>query len=403
MEEIYPGAYRGVVENNADPEKRKRYQVRVFALHPEGVPVEALPWAESSLFAGKMFGDLPSFEKGDPVFVMFEGGNRRFPVLIGGMLTASAGIPDAPSEIRADYNETQSKWLRVDRVGNKIEMSPLPEERWLLLQSGDAVIRLRMNSGSIELVSNTSVAVTAPQVSVEASEQVTVATKNLIAQVDDVATIRSAGTVNVTAADAVNIGRYEDPLLGPLNPKTTDVVDVRANQNVKIESGGTLDVDATNNATIDSQANVEINAQTEIKIHGVSKTTVTSDGDLIVQADGKVTVDGTGDVEVKSAQKVLVNAATTVEIKGSQGVTINAQAGDIAIKADAGNVAIEALGNLTVKASSAQTIESTGPLTLKSTSQVKIEAPIVEIAATVTAKLDGGSLAEIKGGLVNIG
>jgi len=402
-EQIFPGVYRGVVEDTNDPEQRKRYRVRVFTLHPDGVPTENLPWAESSLFAGKMFGDLFAFERGDPVFVMFEGGNRRFPVVIGGSMSASAGIPDAPAEVRGNYPETQARWVRLDRVGNLFEMSPLPGERWIRIQSGEAVIALRMNDGSVEIRSNSQVQVAAPQVAVDASEQVTVKTKTLIAQVDEVATIRAGDVVNVQGATKINIGRYEDPILGAVAPQTTDEVDVRANNNVKVESGGTIDVDATSNIAVDTQATLAMTAQTEVQIHGVSKTTVSSDGDVEVQSDANVKVTAAQNVEVDASQKVVVGAATAVEITGQQGVTIKAAASNMTIQADAGSLTIEAQGTVNVTSSASATVESTGPLTLKSNTQVKLEAPLVDVAATVKATVDGGSLAEIKGGLVNIG
>lgn len=403
MEQIYPGVHRGVVADTNDPEKRKRYRVRVMALHPDGVPVENLPWAESSLFGGKMFGDLPGFEVGDPVFVMFEGGLRRFPIVIGGAMSASGGIPDAPAEQQSNYPETQRRWVRLDRVGNLIEMSPLPEERWIKIQSGEAVVMLRMNDGSVQIASNSQVQVTAPQVSVDASEQVTVSTKTLIAQVSEIATIRAAEVVNVQGATKINIGRYEDPILGALKVQTTDVVDMRADSNIKVESGGTIDVDATNNITADTQASYQITAQTQVNITGVSKVTIDSDADVEVTAGGKAKVTATDNVEVSTSQKVLVTAATTVEVTGQQGIVIKATAGDILIDAQAGAITIDATGNLNVSTSGSGVISAVGSLTLRSSSKVQVEAPIVEIAGTAKATLDGGALAEIKGSLVNIG
>jgi len=48
----FPGIYRGLVENNADPEDVGRLQVRIFGIHNfdgEITPVEQLPWAEPAL------------------------------------------------------------------------------------------------------------------------------------------------------------------------------------------------------------------------------------------------------------------------------------------------------------------------------------------------------------------
>lgn len=399
----FVGVHRGVVESVNDPEMRKRYKVRVFTLHPEEVPVDALPWAETAMFAGKMFGDLIAYENGDRVFVMFEGGDRRFPIIVGGSMSSSAGIPDAPSEVRGDYPVTQSRWIRLDRVGNKIEMSPLADERWIKIQSGEASVTLRMNDGTVEIVSNSQVNVTAPQVSVDATEQVTVKTKALIAQVDETATIRSDGTVNVQAGTKINIGRYEDAISGALLPQTTDEVDVRANQNIKVESGGTIDVDATSNINVNTQASYALRAETQAVVDSSAKTIVSSDGDVEITAIGKVKVTATDNIEATSQQKVTVLAATQVEITGQAGIAIKANASNISIDADAGNVTIDAAGSVNVTAIGSGQFQSTGPLTLKSDSQVKIEAPVISIEASATAKLDGGGLTEVKGGLINIG
>ncbi len=132
----YPGIYRASVVDVNDPEKRKRYRVRVDAIHPQEVEIEACPWAEFSLFGGKFFGDLPAFLRDDKVWVMFEQGDRRFPVIMGGILTEKAGVPDAPTEITSDYPVTQERWVRYDRAGNIVVMSPLPEERYILIRTG---------------------------------------------------------------------------------------------------------------------------------------------------------------------------------------------------------------------------------------------------------------------------
>lgn len=82
------GIYRGVVENNNDPDESGKCQIRIVGIHPinkssdGGVPTEYLPWAEAAcpIFGGisqvGMFG-VPC--QGAHVFLFFEGGNRTQP------------------------------------------------------------------------------------------------------------------------------------------------------------------------------------------------------------------------------------------------------------------------------------------------------------------------------------
>lgn len=405
----YPGVYRGVVEDINDPEKRKRYRVRVFMLHPEEVSVESLPWAETAMFAGKTFGDLIGYELDDLVFVMFEGGDRRFPVIIGGFMSQSSGIPDAPGELRSNYPEAQKRWVRLDRVGNKIEMSPLPEERWIKLQAGEAQIALRMNEGSVEIRSNSQVNVTAPQVSIDAAEQVSVNTATAITQLSDMGSTLATNVLNLQAGSTLNLGRYEDPILGALKQRTTSGVYVEGTANVGIFAGtttpfsaGFVEITATRDIESQAQRDIIMQAQADVLLTAVTKIQIECDADIEVTAGGAVTVDATGDVSVTTQQKVIVDAASAIEVTAAQGIAIEATAQNITINANAGNIELEATGQMNLKGVSG-TYETTGPLTLKSSSQIKLEAPIVDIAANSVLKMEGGATATLNAALVSIG
>lgn len=406
----YAGVYRGVIEATNDPEKRKRYRVRVFMLHPEAVPVEALPWAETSMFVGKTFGDFVGYEEGDRVFVMFEGGDRRFPVIMGGFMSQSSGIPDAPSEVRADYAITQQRWLRLDRIGNKIEMSPLAEERWIKLQSGEAQVNLRMNDGTVEILSNTQVTVTAPQVAVAAEEQVSVNTPIYSAQLSDFGTCIATNELNFQAGSRINVGRYEDPILGPLKQRTTGGVYVEATSRIDLTAGtvvpsslGDVNVTATRDVITNATQDVYTHADGAATLDAVAKLTISCDADIEVIAGGKVLVDATGEVEVTTQGKVIVDAASSIEVTAAQGITIEATAQNITINANAGNINMEAQGQLNLTAGAAGTYETTGPLTLKSNSSIKIEAPTVDVTANAVLKMEGGATASLNAGLISIG
>ena len=81
--------YRGVVENNIDPQQFGRVQVRVFGIHDEGssVSTSALPWAEVS--GGTDFGLVGGvgvtsvLRIGTVVWVFFNNDDYNFPVVFG--------------------------------------------------------------------------------------------------------------------------------------------------------------------------------------------------------------------------------------------------------------------------------------------------------------------------------
>lgn len=81
------GIYRGVVEDNNDPDQSGKCRIRVFGVHSptkiktvnDGIPTEELPWAEPVLgliegsISGYGFFGVPL--QGSHVFVFFEAGN----------------------------------------------------------------------------------------------------------------------------------------------------------------------------------------------------------------------------------------------------------------------------------------------------------------------------------------
>lgn len=96
------GIYRGVVEDNLDPEKAGRCKIRVFGIHTsnriksdtDGIPIEELPWSQPalSLFEGSVsgFGGWNVPLQGSHVFLFFENGN----ILQPRYFASAPGIPE---------------------------------------------------------------------------------------------------------------------------------------------------------------------------------------------------------------------------------------------------------------------------------------------------------------------
>lgn len=115
----YSAIYRGVVEDNIDPENLGRCKIRVPSIHGELLyPVEILPWSRPIAPAptGKNRGSVIIPEIGDIVWVFFEGANREFPVYLGG--TYATGELDIKNKVVDFYIEDDTK-ISYDRVEKK--------------------------------------------------------------------------------------------------------------------------------------------------------------------------------------------------------------------------------------------------------------------------------------------
>ena len=94
----YTGIYRARVENNVDPYRIGRVQVRVPMIHgladSGGMPVEGLPWASMcAMGAGFGYGSFVVPEVGEYVFVMFEDGDEEKPVYLGSSYGIGTTLP----------------------------------------------------------------------------------------------------------------------------------------------------------------------------------------------------------------------------------------------------------------------------------------------------------------------
>jgi uncharacterized protein involved in type VI secretion and phage assembly len=85
-----PGLYRADVMDNRDPEKLGRLKVR-FAL----AEAAATAWAKACLPPAQMHAPFVPPDVGDPVWIMFEGGDPYSPVWLGCAWTAGTSNPPA--------------------------------------------------------------------------------------------------------------------------------------------------------------------------------------------------------------------------------------------------------------------------------------------------------------------
>ncbi len=192
MPEAVIGPQRAVVVAVDDPEERGRYRVRVFAVHDDAIPIVNLPWAELLCHAGKDWGNVPHYEVDDLIFVLFEGGDREHPVIMGGWLTAPGGVSTLPSEQTGDYSTDRRRWVWKDRAGNLVEVSEKAGEQHVKLKSGEAEVIVSQKDNSFV---------------VTASGPATI-------DVQGDAVVKSAGKVDIDAGGDVKVVAVGDVLLG---------------------------------------------------------------------------------------------------------------------------------------------------------------------------------------------
>lgn len=168
--EVIPGCWRAEIAGIDVAEERHRYRVRVYHFHDESVPVEVLPFAELVSSLRKSGGDAPVFEVGDLVWVMFEGANREYPVILGGWISQQHGIPDVLPEQQENYEQNRRRWIRLWR-NSLIELSGVPGEDRVRIKSGRAeIIVTRLDNGIEVRARDGPVTIMADRATVQAQE-----------------------------------------------------------------------------------------------------------------------------------------------------------------------------------------------------------------------------------------
>lgn len=117
----YPSIYRGIVEDNIDPENLGRCKIRVPAVHGDlTYSAKILPWARpivlSPVHENRGSVNLPDI--GDIVWVFFEGSDKEFPIYFGG--TYATGDIEVDND-RVDFyieDNTHISYSRESRSYN---------------------------------------------------------------------------------------------------------------------------------------------------------------------------------------------------------------------------------------------------------------------------------------------
>lgn len=150
MTALFPGVYRGTVENEVDPLQRGRVQVSVPSVFGEG----KLAWAEACVrYAGDQVGAAFVPARGAQCFVAFEGGNPDYPVLLG----VTWGRRQCPAPPIPDTHVFATKCVEVTvsdvagAGGVKVKVSPPAVTMPVAVTLGAAGIELSVGATTIAL------------------------------------------------------------------------------------------------------------------------------------------------------------------------------------------------------------------------------------------------------------
>ena len=143
----FKGLYRAIVENNKDPKKLGRVQIRVPKMSGSAVPTEQLPWAFPCFSsAGAGYGSFIVPEVGEVVFVAFEAEDRSKPVYLGS--TYGTG-PQKSKTFGTDDNQFQSTPGELETPS--MAQKDKPDIKILYKTHKGAIIYMTDESGEEEL------------------------------------------------------------------------------------------------------------------------------------------------------------------------------------------------------------------------------------------------------------
>jgi hypothetical protein len=313
---------------------------------------------------------------------------------MGGWLTQSDGLNDLPGELTGDYTRNMERWTRVDRRGNKIELSPNPDENWVHLQSGDAEIFLSQSDKSVRIKSKTRVTVESNTVEQTAQEFMVTVGDNGIITIDKDFTITSQKQLDLHAKTVVNVGEYRDPMWPVTAKHVTSKVNIKAVDNILEQSDNTLQRKVGTSMVSEVGTSYAHKTGTTHKVQSGQKMTVTvlSGGYDTTVKQGNLTADvqaGNLIATVKGNTKVDTFGTTDVLSKGA--ITIKSES---TLTLEAPIVNIKATASFSEEA----------PITsIKGSATVKIEGGLLDVKASSLCKITGGSLCKIEAGLILIG
>jgi uncharacterized protein involved in type VI secretion and phage assembly len=168
---LFLGGYLAEVVDLNDPDSRARVQVRV--MNVDGASDQDAPiWARVACpFAGDNRGAFLLPDVGDEVFVVFQNGDPRFPVVVGGLWNGASQPPESISggenRLKVIRSKNGVKVTLDDQSGQEQFVAETPGGQKVTLKDGPGTITVEDSNGN-------SITLEAAGVTVTASAKVTV-------------------------------------------------------------------------------------------------------------------------------------------------------------------------------------------------------------------------------------
>ena len=342
------GFYRGVVEDNNDPEKAGRVRVRIFGVHTsqlrktveQGIPSSELPWAEPCLpiVEGSIsgFGIWGVPLQGSHVMIFFEANNISQPRYFASM----PGIPESQFSLEADTdNREQLASINLGSTQGSGDLSKGFRDPSLVYPLKD-----RLGEPDVDRLAR------------GVTTDTPVEFKN------------SNRTTGVSKAGG---GTWDEPV----SPYAAEYPD---NTILQTHGGTLIELDSTSGEERihlyhPSKSYIEIDANGVMVVKNTDKKyeIVVDDKNINIQGDNSETINGDDNLKVDGDVDQEIDGDLDQDIGGN----VNGQVD--------GNVTENITGNLTVTVGGNITINSSGPTT--------ITAPTVTVTAGTTT-VNGGTV-----------
>lgn len=269
----YPGLWRGTVDGVDDPEERGRYRVRIDGIHTDSLPVSALPWAETVGFNAHGACLFANYERGDRVVVAFEQGERSKPIVMGGLLARSDGIPDLDPEVWGDYADSSRRIRLRTRGGNVIEAVDTDLESCVRLSVGGAVVEIIRQGGAVSIRADGPCLIRAAGVTIDATDSSLRATKAVLVEAGETLALRSSGSLAARSGETsgvLDLGQDQDSDGTPHRSKTLRLSAETLRVGAKVPTGGRL---PTVEVHVEASSEVVVEAPT-ITVTGTTKVKI---------------------------------------------------------------------------------------------------------------------------------
>jgi len=257
--------YRGVVENNNDPKKLGRAQVRIFGLHTENnenssevfnfIKTSELPWAE--IMGGTAFGLISGvgvssvLRNGTWVWVILQDDDPNLPIVIGTIIGENTENSSGKYLSGSGFCDPDGIFPKSDRL-NRTDMHPNLDSKYLTLST------LETPSGHLielddtlteEKIKITHKIGTSIEITNDLIKAFHVLGSNIEINNDSIKAIHKLGSNIEINNDIIKITH-----------KSGSYVNIDASGNITWQSVGNLVMNINGTTTINSSGNMDLNA-----------------------------------------------------------------------------------------------------------------------------------------------